>query len=189
MTEVAGDYNADRSMAALPDLITVEQYRRLPDAGVHLYELQQGEIVEVTQPKAGHWKLQRRLERLLQPKLASFGEVGIEFAYRAIPEFDLRAVEVAAVSKARFEAMDSEDNLRGAPELVIEVISPSTTKLRELVSLCLANGAIECWLVDRKKKSVTVMRKDGSSAVYEPGSAIPLAAFGSDSLPVMAIFE
>lgn len=178
-------------MAALPDLITVEQYRRLPEDDAHLYELHQGEIVEVTQPKAGHWKLQRRLERLLQPKLAGFGEVGIEFAYRAIPEFDLRAADVAAVSKARFEAMDPEDNLRGAPELVIEVISPSNTKskLRELVSLCLANGATECWLVDRKKKSVTVMRKDGSSAVYEPGSEIPLMAFGSDSLPVAAIFE
>ena len=178
-------------MAALPDLITVEQYRRLPDDGVHLYELHQGEIAEVTQPKAGHWKLQRRLERLLQPKLASFGEVGIEFAYRAIPEFDLRAADVAAVSKARFEAMDSEDHLRGAPELVIEVISSSNTKskLRELVSLCLAKGAVEYRFVDRKKKSVTVMRKDGSSTVYEPGSAIPLAAFGSDLLPVTAIFE
>lgn len=178
-------------MAALPDLITVEQYRRLPDDGVHEYELHQGEIVELTQPKAGHWKLQRRLERILQSKLESFGEVGIEFAYRAIPEFDLRAADVAAVSKSRFDTMDSEDNLRGAPELVIEVISPSNTKakLRELVSLCLANGAIECWLVDRKTKSVTVIRKNGSTAVYEPGSDIPLTAFGSDSLPVAAIFE
>jgi hypothetical protein len=35
-------------MAALPDSITVEQYRRLPNDGVHLYELHQGEIVEVT---------------------------------------------------------------------------------------------------------------------------------------------
>lgn len=188
---MAEAYNSNRSMAALPDLITVAQYRQLPDDGTHLYELHQGEIVEVTRPKAGHWILQRHLMDLLRPKLESFGEVGIEFAYRAIPEFDLRAADVAAVSKTRFEAMDAEDNLRGAPELVIEVISPSNTKsqLRELVSLCLANGAIECWLVDRKKKSVTVMRKEGSSAVYEPGSAIPLAAFGSDSLTVAAIFE
>jgi Uma2 family endonuclease len=178
-------------MTALPDLITVEQYRRLPDDDTHLYELHQGEIVEVTQPKAGHSKLQRRLERLLQAKLERFGEVAVEWPYRAVAEFDLRAADVAVISHDRWNAIDPEDNLRGAPELVIEVISPSNTKakLRELVSLCLANGAVECWLVDRKKKSVTVIRKDGSTVVYEPGSDIPLAAFGSDLLSVAAIFE
>jgi Uma2 family endonuclease len=115
----------------------------------------------------------------------------MEFPDRAIPEFDLRAAEVAAGSKPRFEALDPEDNLRGAPELVIEVISPSNakSKLRELVSLCLASGSVECGLVDWKKKSVTVMRKGGSSAAYGPGSQIPLTAFGSDSLSAAAIFK
>jgi Uma2 family endonuclease len=178
-------------MAALPDLITVEQYRRLPDDGIHVYELHQGEIVEVTQPKAGHSKLQQRLARLLPPKLAGFGEVAVEWPYRAVAEFDLRAADVAAVSHDRWNAIDPDDNLHGAPELVIEVISPSNTKakLRELVSLCLANGTLECWLVDRKKESITVIRKDGSTSVYQPGSEIPLTAFGSDSLPVAGIFE
>jgi hypothetical protein len=39
----------------------------------------------------------------------------------------------------------------------------------------LSNGALECWLVDQKQHSVTVMRKDGSTALYEGDSAIPLA--------------
>jgi Uma2 family endonuclease len=178
-------------MAALPDLITVEQYRQLPKGGEFVYELHDGEVVEVTRPSEGHWDLQVHLVDLLRTKLASFGKVGMEFPYRAIPEFDLRAAEVAVVSWPRKRATNRGDNLRGAPELVIEVISPSNTKrkLRELVSLCLNNGAIECWLVDPNKESVTVMRTDGSSALYERGAEVPLTAFGSDSLPVTSIFE
>ena len=55
---------------------------------------------------------------------------------------------------------------------------------RETVSLCLNNGALECWLVDRKKQSITVIRKDGTSWIYEvtpksrspPSVPIPLAS-------------
>jgi Uma2 family endonuclease len=178
-------------MAALPDLITVEQYRRLPDDGVHCYELQQGEVIEVSRPKAGHFELQERLVDVLRPKLSGFGRVSMELPYRAIPEFDLRAADVAAVTWARWRSIDPDDNLRGAPELMIEVISPSNTpsKLRQMVSLCLTNGSVECWLIDRQKQSITVICKDGLTTVYRPGNEIPLTAFGSDSLPVATIFE
>jgi len=177
-------------MAGLPNLITVEQFRQLPESGEYCYELHNGEVVAVTRPKAGHWNLQRRLVDLLQPKLAGFGIVGMECLYRAIPEFDLRAADVGVISRGRFAAMDPEDNLAGAPDLMIEVISPSNTKakLRETVAVCLNNGARECWLVDRNKKSVTVVRKDGTTCVYEGDAQIPLSAFGADSLGVAEIF-
>ena len=177
-------------MAALPNLITVEQFRQLPESGEYCYELHHGEVVAMTRPKAGHWILQIRLVELLKAKLAAFGEVGMECPYRAVPEFDLRAADVAAISRDRFKEIDHEDNLRGAPDLVIEVISPSNSKaqLREVASLCLSNGALECWLVDRKKRSVTVVRKDGTSSIYEGDAEIPLAAFGPDSLRVADLF-
>src|SRR3954451_10970311 len=135
-------------MVALPNFVTVEQFRQLPESGECSHELHHGEVVAMTRPKAGHWFLQIRLVELLQPKLSDFGKVGMECAYRAVPQFDLRAADVAAISHARVQSIDQEDNLQGAPELVIEVISPSNTKaiLRETVSLCLNNGASECWL-------------------------------------------
>jgi Uma2 family endonuclease len=97
---------------------------------------------------------------------------------------------VAAVSQERWDAIDADDNLHGAPELVIEVRPPSNSKAqrRELVALCLANGAIECWIVDPQKKSVTVIRGDGFPVVCLEGEDIALAAFGSDRLPVAEIF-
>jgi Uma2 family endonuclease len=177
-------------MAALPNLITVEEFRQLPDSGEYCYELHHGEVAAMTRPKSGHVKLQRRLEHLLQSRLASFGEVCMEWPYRAVGEFDLRVADVALVSRARWDSLHLDDDLRGAPELVVEVISPSNTKskMRQTVSLCLANGAFECWLVDPKKRSITVVRKDGATSVYESDAQIPLVAFGGDSLSVRDIF-
>jgi len=177
-------------MAALPHLITVDEFRQLPKGGEHAYELHHGEVVAVTRPRSRHVELQHRLLMLLGPKLRDFGAVRSEYPYRPFEEFDLRAADVAAISHQRFRDIDPDDNLHGAPELVIEVKSPSNTpaQLREMVSLCLNRGALQCWILDQGKKSVSVMHRDGSVIVYRAGESIPLTAFGSDSLAVDEIF-
>jgi hypothetical protein len=195
-SEIGGDeasaYNdAYARMAALPDLVTVKRYWRLPDDPAHCYELHLGEVVTVPWPKAGDIVVRGRLVDLLRPKLAAFGEVGPVFPYRALPEFDLRAADVALISWARLRAVDPDDALKGAPELVANLVTPDAPvgELRETVSLCLNHGTVECWLVSRKNRSVTVIRKNGSATVYESGEEIPLTPFGADSLPAKAIFE
>jgi Uma2 family endonuclease len=178
-------------MAALPHLITVAEFRQLPKGGEHTYELHHGEVVAMTRPKARHWKLQLRLVDLLQARLRAFGVVGMEMPFRPVGEFELLAADVAAVSQARFDSVDPEDNLRGAPELVIEIKSRSNTaiSLRERAVFCLANGAVQCWVLDQDRKSVAVIHADGMTKVYGIADAIPLAAFGSDALPVSEIFS
>jgi Uma2 family endonuclease len=177
-------------MAALPDLITVEQFRQLPKGGEYAYELHHGEVVALTRPKPRHWLLQSRLRRLLEPKLKDFGEVETEVPYRPVAEFDLRAADVAAIARSRWKAIDLDDDLRGAPELVIEVKSPSNTRrqLQELAALCLANGALEFWIVDTDASTVSVVRSEGSAVVYAAGSIIPLSTFGGGELAVDEIF-
>ncbi len=176
-------------MAALPNLITVEQFRQMPDDG-RVYELHYGELVAVTPPKAKHYHLQRRLMHLLENRLLGSWHVGMEFPYRPVAEFDLRAADVAVVSQARYDSIDPDDNLRGAPELVIEIKSPSNIdrKLRELASLSLANGSVEFWIIDIESGSVTVIRGDGSSLHYHAPETIPLAAFGGGELSIAEIF-
>jgi Uma2 family endonuclease len=177
-------------MAAIPDLITVEQFRQLPIGSEFAYELHCGEVVPLPWPKARYWKLRTRLSRLIETKLKAFGEVGTRMPFRLVAEFDLRAADVAVVSRERWVAIDVDYDLRGAPELVIEVRSPSNTarQLRELVALCLANGALECWIVDTDQKSVTVIARDGGSLVYSSGGSVPLARFGGGDLPIDEIF-
>jgi Uma2 family endonuclease len=176
-------------MAALPDLITVEQFRQMRDDG-RSYELHHGEVVCVSQPKAKHYNMQEHLVGLFRARLPGAWRVGMEFPYRPVAEFDLRVADVAVVSQARSRAIDPDDNLRGSPELVIEVKSPSNTprQLRELASLCLANGRVEFWVVDLEQVAVTIIQQDGSSSLLRRGESISLSRFDGESLTVDEIF-
>ena len=105
-------------MAALPDLITVTQFRRLAHKDAFRYAWRHGEVVAVARPKARQGRLQVRLSGVVEPKLKAFGEVGMEFAFRPLSAFELMAVDVAAISRRRFDTIDPDDSLHGAPELV-----------------------------------------------------------------------
>jgi len=177
-------------MAALPDLITVAQFRELPENEAYIYELQHGEVVAVTRPKYWHIYRQDHIRHLLKQQLPDF-EVMTELAFRAIPDFDLRAADVGAITRARHASIPFGEDLFGAPELVVEIKSPSNTKteLQERASLCLTHGSIEFWIVDEEQRTVAVIHRDGSKVVYRPGDDIPLAPFGSDFLPLSEIFS
>src|ERR1019366_678110 len=108
--------------ATEPLLMTVEQYRQLPDREDVIQELHWGMVVTLSRPKMKHAKLQSRLVRLLRPKAEHLGVVETEF--RALPEYDLRGADVAYVSQQRWDDTDDNDSLRGSPELVIELLSP-----------------------------------------------------------------
>lgn len=97
---------------------------------------------------------------------------------------------MGAISSDRHAAARREEDLFGAPELVIEVKSPSNTakELPNRTALCLNHGSLEFWIVDEKPRMITVLRRDGSSSVYGSGGFIPLTAFGSDSISVDEIF-
>lgn len=177
-------------MAALPELVlmTVEQYRQLPARDDVVEELHWGQVVTLCRPKMGHAKLQMRMVRLLEPKLEHLGVVATEVAFRALPEYDLRGADVAFVTQSRWDATPDDDNLRGSPELVIEVLSPSNTKteMREKAALCLSTGTQQFWMLDPKDQSVTVINAGGQT-VYRLGGKIPLPWCDSE-LDVTAIF-
>ncbi len=113
----------------------------------------------------------------------------MECPYRALPEFEFRVADVAVVSRVRWDS--AEQCLFGSPELVVEVKSPSNAllqQLSELTALCLANGALQCWIVEADPKTVTVFRPDGTRQVYGAGAKIPLDEFGGPPVPVSEIF-
>lgn len=178
------------AVAAEPLLMTVDQYRQLPGREDVIRELHWGMVITLTRPKMKHAKLQSRLAKLLRPKAEHSGVVETEVAFRALPEYDLRGADVAYVSQQRWDTTPDDDNLRGSPELVIEVLSPSNTKaeIHEKAVLCLSSGAQEFWVVDPKRETVSVTRQGSVPAVYRRGDRIPLSLFAGD-LAVSEIFE
>jgi Uma2 family endonuclease len=172
-------------------LVDVPELLETPEPPGGRFELQAGRLFPVAFAKSGHYRLQRRLERLLQRLAEGFGEVGIEFAFRLFAHFELRAADVAYVVRARFEAVPPDDYLAGAPDLMIEVLSPSNRKgpLEDRIRLCLSNGCSEFWVVDSKQQAVTVFRSGTAGIRYALGDTIPLTLPAPGMLPVSEIFS
>ena len=170
--------------------MTVEQFRRLPEEGASYYELRHGEPVPVTRPSFKHHRTQRTLRILLQAAAGDSGIVETEVAFRAVAEYELRVADVAYVSRERWDSIDPDDNLAGAPDLVIEVLSPSNTatELYDKEKLCLEHGAREFWVVDAVLRQVKVSTPDAITTTYRSGQSIPLRVIGSGSLRVDDIF-
>jgi len=171
--------------------MTVEEYTRLPEgSGEFYFELHHGELVKVCRPKPRHTKTQRRLRQLFEAVAGEAGIVEIEIPFSALPEHELRVADVAFVSKERWEQMAPDVYLQGAPDLVIEVLSPSNTaeEILDKEQLCLENGCREFWVVDGKRRQVKVSTPDGLTKTYHAGQEIPLTLFAGASLKVDAIF-
>jgi Uma2 family endonuclease len=170
-------------------LITFEEFEQLPDPpNGHRLELHHGEIVSVPPPLQGHQVIARRLVRQLEP-LAGAGELSTEVGFRATLESEWRIADVAFVAGDRWYTTPRDSYLVGAPELVIEILSPSNkaSEMLDREQLCLENGCIEFWVVDPKHRQVRVSTRDGLTRTYKSGQSIPLM-FGGE-LAVDPIFE
>ena len=167
-------------------LMTFAEYERIPNPPGHRYELHHGELVKVPFPEFPHVRAQWQLRRLLESAAGDAGVVHTEMPYRPLPEHECWGADIAYVAKERWNAID--DYLMGAPELVVEVLSPSNTaaKLLDKRNVCLDNGSREFWVVDTDHRQVEVSTPDGHTIAYKSGQEIPL--FFGGRLAVDAIF-
>jgi Uma2 family endonuclease len=177
-------------VATTTGLMTVEQYHELPETGPFYYELHRGELVQVSRPKLKHIRIQDRIRMMLDKVFGKHGKVIVELPFRALPEHELRVADVAYVTRARWEEA-GDDDLFGAPDLTIEVLSPSNTatEINEKIALCLGNGCSEFWVVDPRLCVVQVSTPDGLTRTYRLGESIPLRLAGNQDLKVDSIFR
>ena len=163
-------------MATSTALVTVEVFRQLTDPpGIRL-ELHNGEVVQVTRPIHKHFKIQKRLTRILNEALGDRGEASYELAFRARPEHELRVADVGWTTRERYENIDDEDSLAGAPEIVVEVLSPSNTASEMIVKrdLCLSSGCEQFWIVDPVRRFIEISLAHGSTHVYRGDDKVAL---------------
>jgi len=161
----------------LPLPITVAEYERIPDPPGGRLELHHGKVALVTFPAHEHKALQRRLRKLLEAELEPRGYiVDTEFPYRPFPENEVWGADVAALSGARYDAI--EKWLVGSPELAVEVKSASNTKAEmhdKAMTTLAGSGASEFWIVDAEAATVAVYSKDRGIKVYGGDEPLPLS--------------
>jgi len=145
-------------MSTQTGLVTVEEYLKLPDPKGGHYELHHGEVVLVPPPKRGHHRIQRRIRELLSRVAGDKGAVDSEFAFRPTAEYEVWVADVAFVTTERDANTSDDEYLEGAPDLVVEVLSPGNTQMEinDKMAICLKNGCATFWAADPKHKRLSV---------------------------------
>jgi Uma2 family endonuclease len=104
----------------------------------------------------------------------------------------VRAPDLAFISAERLPPDLPQSFWEIAPDLVVEVLSPSESQpyVQQKTAMWLAAGVRLVWNVDPYWKTVTVHRADGSTQILKPGDTLS----GEDvlpgfELPVSQIFQ
>ncbi|MCL0070593.1 Uma2 family endonuclease [Dehalococcoidia bacterium] len=147
-------------MAEVGIKFTVEDYKNLPESETKRYELLGGELVMVPSPSEAHQSISRNLLFLLW-KFVRDNALGV--VYHApfdivFSEEDIAQPDLIYISNER-RGIITPDDVRGAPDLVIEILSPSTAGRDRTYkkTLYARHGVKEYWIVDPKEKTVEVM--------------------------------
>lgn len=146
-------------MQTLAKPVTYTEYRALDTDDHFLYELINGELVQKSAPSPEHQRILRNLafkvhQFVVANKLGEvlFAPVDVFIDDNNAPQPDLMFI---AAKNAHFI---TNDGVFGAPDLVVEIISPSSiTRDRvEKQRLYHRFGIAEYWIVDPQNKSIEV---------------------------------
>ena len=144
---------------------TYKDYKSLPESETKRYELIEGELIMVPSPFTYHQRISRKLEFLLEDFVEK-NKLGEIFYAPCDVHLGDNVVQpdILFVSKEHFYVIAREE-IKGAPDLVIEILSPATAERDRTIkrTLYARYGVREYWIVDPEKKTVEVLtlKKEG----------------------------
>ena|SRR3990167_8879297 len=125
------------------------------------YEIIDGDSHMVPAPNTHHQKISRNLELILWDfvKKRNLGEVLDAPVDVILSNEDIVQPDLVFISKKRLGIL-TEKNVIGAPDLVVEILSPSTKNLDKDIKRKLYEkyGVLEYWIVDPDGASVEVLQ-------------------------------
>jgi len=174
---------------AIQTRITAAEYVLLPET-TSPQELIDGEIIELPTPKDDHQKLLGLIYQLLV-KLIPGGE--LRFAPMDVHLDNLNVVQpdIFWVSGPESLCKLGEDGWwHGAPDLVIEVLSPSTAlrDKREKFQLYQKHGVREYWMVDPSAKYVEVWEFPNQKGIFSAEESFESTVLGGKKVDMVELF-
>jgi Uma2 family endonuclease len=163
------------------------------------YEIVDGELYMSRQPHYHHQVTCSNINFLLKVWNDQMGMGEVSFAPSIIfADDDDVAPDIIWISNARLkQALGEDGKLHGAPELVVEVLSPGNTNERRdreaKLKLYSRRGVQEYWIVDWMKRQIEVYRREDLTlhlvATLYPSDMLASPLLPGFSCPVAKIFE
>src|SRR5579864_8468533 len=149
-------------MGATKTLLTAEEFDNYPFEEDKRYELDQGELIEMTRPAYKHNRVLAKLlfEVTLYLRQSQLGEALLSENLYALSPNTRRSPDLAIILGDRHQELKDAKVIPIIPEIAVEVLSPSETtrmihrKLRQYF----AAGVKEVWLVDPDVKEIEIWK-------------------------------
>ncbi len=172
---------------------TVKDYMSIQDD--KRYELIEGELVMVPSPSVDHQQILMDLAFFLREFVRSkdLGRISIAPMDVVLSDHDVLQPDILFISKDRGYII-TPGNIRGAPDLVVEILSPSTEQRDRTVksTIYARYGVREFWLVSPAEHTVEVLTLGAegytTSGIYRAEDTLSSPLLQGLALPVKALF-
>src|SRR5579862_703345 len=176
-------------MSATKILLTAEEFDNYPFEEDKRYELDEGELIEMTRPAYRHNRVLRKLLIRVDNFLerTGLGEAQLSENLYALSPKTRRAPDLAVILGDRHRELWEAKVISIIPEIVAEVLSPSETPrmIHRKLKQYFEAGVKDVWLIDPEVKEIEVWTgrslparaltgADVLTSALLPGFALPL---------------
>lgn len=181
-------------MLTTPIKKTYQDFCKLPDESRH--ELIEGEFLMTPSPNRFHQEVAHRLNEAISRYVSDHGLGKVYFAPLDVVLSDHNVVQpdLLFVSDRRKEIL-KDDNIQGAPDLVVEITSPASRERDRFIKkgLYTRYGVQEYWLVDLEKECVEVLSLEKTEyrliGIFFKEDRLSSPLFGGLNLSVGSLFS
>ncbi|MHB8879399.1 MAG: Uma2 family endonuclease [Myxococcaceae bacterium] len=174
--------------------LTVDEYMELPNDGKR-YQILDGELDVTPAPSPRHQKISRKLQVILMRALE---ETGLGEVYNApidviLDKHNVIQPDLVFIRKERME-MVGPKNIQGVPDLLVEILSPSTRRTDVLVKsrIYASFGVPSYWIVDPDLDRLELFRLEAgtyvSAGLYSSPAVVTPAEFPGLEIPLAKVF-
>lgn len=157
-------------------LLTADELEQMPDDDSVQIELDEGELITMPPAAMDHAYFASEIAAILRAcvKQHRLGRIYVgEPGFRLSPD-TVRAPDVAFVRQQRLSEIHAKGFGRGAPDLAVEIFSPSDSvrQLMRKVNQYFAAGCHTVWIVYAEKREVQVLESSGADRLLTGADAL-----------------
>ena len=173
-------------------LLTAAELEQMPDDDSVRTELDEGELITMAPASEEHGGLESEINWILRDfvKRHRLGKVYGSSAGFRLKDDTVREPDVSFVRSARLDSIKSKGFAKGAPDLAVEIFSPSDSvrQLMRKVKQYFAAGTHTVWIVYPESQEMQILESTGADRLLQggdpveapdllPGFSVPLRQF------------